>query len=127
MRVLGIDYGDVRVGIALADTTAPVAIPRPTILRDKKILGALSAIIAEEGVEHIVVGLPLRMAGGDSAMAKTVRSFANDIALRTKLPVSLVDERLSTHEAKKKGAKDVDAVAAAVILQAWLDQQQSSE
>jgi putative holliday junction resolvase len=135
-RVLGIDAGERRVGLALSDELQLLA--RPLLVLDRRggtraVLDRIREIAAREGVERIVVGWPLNADGSVGRQAKRAEAFA---ALTTKavgLPVQLWDERLSTLEAEavlrasggRRGARrrrgEVDAVAAAVILQQFLD------
>lgn len=133
MRVLGIDFGLKRVGVAVGDTATSMAFPRPLVQRTtrQKLFDDLAAIIQEESVEHIVVGLPLAMDGSDTETTRQARNFAESLARRTDADVVLHDERLSSAEAEerlkeaglcaKKRKTKLDSQAATVILQSWLD------
>lgn len=136
MRVLGIDFGERRIGLALSDPSGTLASPLPTLKRRKgkrPPLSALAEIAADHGVEAVVVGLPLTLDGGDSDWTRTVREVGRALGERTGLPVHFVDERLTSVRAeravrslglpkKKREEKErVDAAAAILILQAWLD------
>ena len=123
MRVFGIDYGEKRVGIAVADTAAPIAVPRETLRNDGKLIDTLVKRAKADSIEQFVVGLPLLMDGEESALVEVVRAFGDALAERTGIPVSYVDERLSSQQAEKLGAPDIDAAAAAAILQSWLQMQ----
>lgn len=127
--------GGVRVGVAVADELGLLAHPRETLDgRDEgKLLAALSALVRDEGIERVVVGLPLDMKGHEGDAAKRVRALADRIERATGVPVELWDERLSTVQAKRaldasavKGRRQrerIDAAAAVTILQAWMDRE----
>jgi len=132
MRVLAVDYGLARVGLALSDPEGRMAFPLATLSRTTrdKLFADLLAVIEKEGVERIVVGLPLTLDGGDSESTRRARNFAASLARRSPLPVELQDERLSTEAAledlrqagvrgKKKRAA-VDQQAAVHILRTYL-------
>lgn len=139
VRILGIDYGAKRVGLAVSDATGVVARPLKTLTRDggdSAVLRAIVATIAElstddEPLAAIVIGLPRRLDGSPNEQTPRVESFAKAVGIQTGLPVALQDERLSSHEAESRLAvneKDwrrrkplLDAAAAAVILQDYLD------
>lgn len=133
MRYLGIDLGRARIGLALADDVIRAARPLRAIERTGEAadLGAISDVAREWEVTRAVVGLPLNMDGTEGASARLARSFAPRLEAALGVPVDLFDERLSTFEAEDRlrsrgiSARDmkalVDAEAAAVILQGWLD------
>jgi putative Holliday junction resolvase len=139
MRVVGLDIGEKRIGVAVSDLTGTLARPlgvlRPSGL-DVDALDLVAAEIArlareEDGVGAIVVGLPRRLDGSPTEMTTRVEQFARQLGSKTSLPVALQDERLSSREAESRLAmsdKDwrsrkakLDAAAAAVILQDYLD------
>ncbi len=135
-RVLGVDWGERRIGLALSDETRTIARPLTTLTRraGKRFpMRQLLAACAEHQVSSVVIGLPLDAQGEEGPAAGAARSLAEDIATRTALPVTLWDERLTTARAlrtvrelggsarHRKG--DVDALAAALILQHYLDSQ----
>ena len=134
VRYLGIDLGRARIGLALADDVLRAARPLRTVERrgEAADLGAIGAVAGEYEVARAVVGLPLNMDGTEGASARLARSFAPRLAAALGVPVDLFDERLSTFEAQDRlrargvSARDmkalVDAEAAAVILQGWLDE-----
>jgi len=122
MRALGLDWGAQRVGLAVADTVAPVAIPRGTEINDKGLVMKLAGFVLAEHVEQIVIGLPLTMAGEEGEMTKRVRAFGKVLAEATALPIAFVDERLSSRDTDSEAPQGRDAQAAATILQLWLDQ-----
>lgn len=133
MRYLGLDVGRARIGLALADDVLRTARAHRTVPRrgDAADLDAIAGVAAEFEVTRAVVGLPLNMDGTEGASARMARAFAAGLASRLGIPVVLHDERLSTFEASTRlreqglSARDqkgvIDAEAAAVILQGWLD------
>ncbi len=133
MRFLGVDVGRVRIGLALADDVLRVARPLRTVARraDAATLAEIARAAREYEVDRTVVGLPLNMDGTEGESARHARGFAAKLEAALGVPVELFDERLSTFEAETRlrdqgfSAKDrrsrVDAEAAAVILQGWLD------
>ncbi|HSG48832.1 MAG TPA: Holliday junction resolvase RuvX [Longimicrobiales bacterium] len=136
MRVLGIDFGEKRVGMAVSDPTGTLASPVGTLQRrrgKRPPLQALAQAATDYQVEKIVVGLPLTSQGEEDAWCREVRAVGAALAERTGLAVVYVDERFSSRQAERhirssglprhrREEKDrVDAGAAAVILQAFLD------
>jgi putative Holliday junction resolvase len=133
-RVLGLDLGERRIGLAVSDEEARFAFPagyheRTGLAKD---LEALRVLAAEQGVVRIVVGLPLHMDGREGKGALAARQFAGALGAATSLPVELVDERLTTREAERalqeapsktrRGRKHViDSMAATLLLRGWLD------
>ncbi|PYR65372.1 MAG: Holliday junction resolvase RuvX [Acidobacteria bacterium] len=139
MRVVGLDIGDKRIGVAISDLTRtlarPVGVLRPSGL-DVDALDVVAHEIArlaaeDDGVSGIVVGLPRRLDGSPTDMTPRVEQFARRLESKTSLPVALQDERLSSWEAESRLAlrdknwrsrkAKLDAAAAAVILQDYLD------
>jgi len=133
MRFLGVDVGKARIGLALADDVLRTARPLRTVARrgDAATLADIGETAREFEVTQLVVGLPLNMDGTEGPAARHARGFAAKLAAALGLPAALQDERLSTFEAERRlrergvSGKDVraqvDAEAAAVILQEWLD------
>ena len=138
MRIVGLDVGARRIGLAVSDATCtlarPVGVLRPAALEDAPRLAAaeIGRLAAEEdGVSSIVVGLPRHLDGSASAMTARVTVFAEELGRLTRLPVTLQDERLTSRDAESRLAitdKDwrtrkarLDAAAAAIILQDYLD------
>jgi len=133
MRYLGLDVGRARIGLALADDVLRTARAHRTVPRhgDDADLDAIAAVASEFEVTRAVVGLPLNMDGTEGGSARMARAFAARLGTRLGVPVELQDERLSTFEASTRlrdqglSARDqkglIDAEAAAVILQGWLD------
>lgn len=133
-RVLGVDWGERRIGLALSDESRILAQPLTTLTRrpGKRFpMARLLDVIRTHDVAGVVVGLPLDAEGGEGEAARAARTLAQDIAARSRLPVELVDERMTTarvHRAVRemgggtRGRKDeLDALAATVLLQAYLD------
>jgi putative Holliday junction resolvase len=133
VRTLGLDLGRVRIGLALADDVRRVARPLRVVVRrgEAADLAAIAEAAREYEVGRVVLGLPLNMDGSEGASARLARAFAPKLEAALGVPVELFDERLSTFEAEIRlrdqgfSAKDrrgrVDAEAAAVILQGWID------
>lgn len=130
MRTLGVDLGDKRVGLALSDEDGTFASPLQVLQRtgDRALIADLARIVREHEVGAIVVGLPLHMDGREGPEAERARTFAARLAEKTKRPVELWDERWSTIAAERALREDrgrrkgpVDHVAAALLLQGFLD------
>ena len=129
--LLAFDFGLKRTGVAVGNTVSGGARPLTTIVAEENVkrFAAIEALIAEWRPERLLVGLPLDPEGAETEMSKRARRFANQLHGRFSLPVELVDERYSSavaEDALKPGRADkqkIDAAAAAVILQAWLDEQ----
>jgi putative Holliday junction resolvase len=139
-RLLGIDWGSIRTGIALSDEGQILASPLTTLVqrRGKRYpLGRLLTIIEEHNPVGVVLGLPLAMDGGEAESTITVRALAGRLEARLSVPLELWDERLTTSRALRairevggttRGRKeDVDALAASVLLQHYLDSHRSTE
>jgi len=132
MRSLGLDIGDKRIGVALSDPQGILASPLAIInCRDERAdVEAIIAIINQHQAEQIIVGLPRSMDGSIGKQAEKVKAFTQELCNHTKVPVEFRDERLSTvlanrlmREVKKTREKvGRDAIAAALILQCYLDE-----
>jgi putative Holliday junction resolvase len=134
---LGVDVGDVRIGVSRSDPGGMIATPVETVARGKGDLARLHALVGEEEAIEVVVGLPRSLSGGEGPAAAKVRQFAVRLAgIVHPVPVRLCDERLTTVTAEavlrgrgKKGQKRravVDQAAAVVILQNALDTERST-
>lgn len=134
-RILAIDLGEQRIGLALSDPTGQIAGGIRTIrrgLRDEE-MAALGTIIADEDVERILVGMPLSMSGQPGVQAELTRRWVEVLRSHTDLPVEVLDERLTSVQARrsldsmgvkrKRHRQHVDAVAATLLLQGYLDGQ----
>lgn len=133
-RSLGLDVGERRIGVAIADELGLIASPLGVVARRKGDLAEILQIAQVRGVNRIVVGMPTGMSGREGPQAASVRLFAEELmAVSGKIAVSFWDERLTTAVAERamreRGGKkdrrkgDVDAIAASVILQGFLDAQ----
>ena len=123
MRVLALDYGSARTGVAVSDPTGTLATPREPVLRanTRRGIDRLATIVRETGAERVVVGLPLSLSGGDSAQTTETRAFAERLGRVLDLPVELYDERFTTRLAQRSpGSAAEDSRAAAVLLEGWL-------
>lgn len=138
MRTLGLDYGTKTVGVAISDEAQIIAQPLVTIERKhasklRQTYAKIEAIIDEQDVDRIVLGFPKNMNNTEGERAEATRAFMDDLERRTGLPVILMDERLTTVEADrileetgvaKSGRKEhIDKMAAAIILQSFLDRE----
>ena len=131
MRILGLDIGDRRIGVALSDPQGILASPLTIIERSDEQAGikAIVDIVTQKEVGRIIVGLPLSMNGSIGEQAKKVEVFIRELSDHTEVPIEFRDERLTTLSAKRlmrdvrksQKMKD-DAVAAALILQSYLDE-----
>ena len=137
MRVLAIDVGQRRVGLAISDRTRTLARPLETIAVTPadavdRVAHKIAQLVAEEdGVAEIVVGMPLRLDGSPNEQTAHVSAFVAALQARTSLPVRTADERLTSREAEsrlavnerdwRKRKERLDAAAAAIILQEYLD------
>jgi len=130
-RILAIDPGERRIGVAAADLRLRVAIPLTTIEGGPDAVEAVARLAEEEGARALVVGLPLSLSGALGPQAERAQALAGALAERLSVPVLTWDERLTSAEARRRlsgggrrrDKRDVDALAAAIILQAYLDSQ----
>ena len=123
MRVVALDYGAARCGVAVSDPTGTLATPLEPVLRPgtKKGLHRLRELMDALGAERVVVGLPVSLSGSDSAQTTEVRQFADRLRAAVAVPVELYDERFTTSLAQQTGgAASLDSRAAAVLLDEWL-------
>jgi len=137
MRIVGIDFGERRIGVAAGDTSTRMAIPVTTIVVKGDPLDDLELIVREQRAEELVFGLPLSLTGAEGPQAHRIREVATALERRISIPIRFQDERLTTRQAdhasprtKKKGVSRAkasspgrDAVAASIVLQAYLDRQ----
>jgi putative pre-16S rRNA nuclease len=124
LRVLALDYGAARCGVAVSDPTGTLATPLDPVLRPgtKKGLQRITELVRELEAERIVVGLPVSLGGGDSAQTRATRHFADRLAAAVAVPVELYDERFTTSLAQQAGGTAaLDSRAAAVLLDEWLN------
>jgi putative holliday junction resolvase len=133
-RVIGIDHGDARIGVAASDELGMLAHPVETItVKDTDPVARIAQLVAEKNASTIVIGLPKNMDGSSGPAADKVRAFAEKLRGAVTVPVRLWDERLTTvaaqralHEAGRNAKESravIDQAAAQIILQGWLDAQ----
>ena len=132
-RILAIDYGDVRVGLALSDLTCTIAQPFKTLNYDDMdhLIKQLFEIIAEKQVNKVVVGIPYNMKGDDTQQTTKVREFVSILEQKLGYEIIFVDERLTSSEAEKFmhqmdiktgfNKDKIDKIAASIILQEYID------
>lgn len=139
MRFLSLDVGERRTGVAVSDPGGVIARPLTTLEVPPQADGLAAAVrplVDEHGVQHLVVGLPRRLSGRHGPEAEAATALASELGALLGLPVTLWDERLSTVEAGRlldeggvrgrRRKQRIDAVAAAVILQSFLDHRSST-
>ncbi len=132
-RILGLDVGSKRIGLAISDQLGITAQGLETLHRQNKRsdFAQLEQVIRQQRVAEIVIGLPLRMSGAEGIQAEKMQAFAEEIRRRFRLPVHLWDERLSSAQANRllretdmsirRRGEVVDQMAAVLILQSWMD------
>jgi putative Holliday junction resolvase len=135
-RVLALDYGERRIGVAVSDPTRTIAQPLPTIVRrrgQRPPYARIVALVQEWEIELIVVGLPIESSGDEGPQSERVREFAEALARRAGVSLAFWDERLTSARARRellhldlpaaarREKARVDAIAAALILQSYLD------
>jgi putative holliday junction resolvase len=129
MRVLALDHGTVRIGCAISDPSGTLATPLPVI--EPPEARAVAELVAEHGVERVVVGLPLHLSGEEGSQAGLARSFCAELEAMLQIPIEVYDERLTTRMAEatqRAGASAPrDSIAAAHLLQAYLAGQAAIE
>jgi putative Holliday junction resolvase len=125
VRVLSLDYGAARCGVALSDPTGTLATPLEAVPRPgtRRGLQRIATLVRDQGVEHVVIGLPLSLSGGDSAQTTEAREFARRLGgVLQEVPVELYDERFTTRLAQRTGGTaSEDSRAAAILLSEWLE------
>ena len=135
-RILAVDFGERRVGLAISDPSATIAQPLTVLTRragKRAPVQTIADLIAEHDVSHVVIGLPLTLEGADSEWTQEVRMFGEKLAARAGVGVSFADERMTSVAAEravrslglKRRAREqkerIDAAAAVLILQSYLD------
>jgi putative Holliday junction resolvase len=131
MKYLAIDYGNKRTGLALCDKNETIASPLAVLTTGKDLLKKIADIVEAENVDAVVIGLPLNIDGSEGFQAKRAKQFAEQLKKQLNITIHFQDERLSTFGAqekleqtnlsKKKKGYRLDAVAAAQILQDFLE------
>jgi len=137
-----VDFGEVRVGLAVSDETGSIASPLPTLRRrrgKRPPLKALETVAHEHDVQAVVFGLPLDLSGSETEWTREVRRVGEALAERLEVPVHFVDERMTSVRAERavrslglpKGKREekerVDRASAILILQSWLDRHRKRE
>ena len=133
--ILGVDFGQKRIGLALGQTMTQSARALSTVANNQQLWHELAAVIKEWQISQIVIGLPLDMDGEEQEITRQVKNFAKKLQQQFELPINYIDERLTSYEAerqfktqranklaKAKHKSQIDAMAAQIILQSWLDQ-----
>ena len=130
MRILAVDFGERRIGLATSDAEGRLATPRETVLRreDGRAVDAIVSFCAREEIEEILFGIPRSPEGAErveSTFAARIRSFARKVAAKTTLPIRFHEETLTSNEAARRlppgsGREALDAAAAAVLLEDYL-------
>jgi putative Holliday junction resolvase len=132
VKVLGIDYGEKRIGLSFGDTLG-LAVPIAAAVEatEEARLNHIQSVIEERGIGHLVVGMPYNMDGSSGFKVKEVVAFIEALKTRFQLPVSTVDERLTSHQVEEhlkeqkrkfdRRSGEVDSRAASLILQDYLD------
>lgn len=132
MRIIGLDLGERRIGVAAADDRTQVAVPVMTLEVDGDAVVAVSRLVEEQQADEVVVGLPLSMTGAMGPQAQRAMEVVEAVRERVSVPVHTWDERLTTVQAsrslgpKRRGGRERpkgtrDSIAAAILLQAYMD------
>ena len=127
MRILAIDYGTKKVGVAISDDTQILAFPKAVLRNSHTLMGEICDAIQTHNVTELVVGQSLNQDGEENLLMEDVKGFVGRLEKETGLPVSLEPEHFTSEEARKSGvpASLADAAAAALILQRFLDKRSS--
>ncbi len=127
VRVLALDHGTIRCGCAISDPTGVLVTPLAAISPD---VSMVEGLVAEHGVELVVVGLPRNLSGEEGEQAAIARAFSQDLERHLEVPIEVYDERLTTAMADRSGREgatsDRDSLAAAHLLEGWLASRASS-
>ncbi len=139
MRIIGLDVGERRIGVAAAEEETRIAIPLKTLQVAGDPVEAIVQLVQEQRADELVVGLPLSLSGAMGVQARQVMSLVEALEARLPIPVRMWDERLTTVQAGRRTAgargarsrrkaegKGKDAIAAAILLQAYVDSRSSS-
>ncbi len=124
-RILALDHGSARCGVAVSDPTGTIVTPLDSVAKpdSEQGMGRIVEICRDRDVAAVVVGLPLSLSGGESEQTAAARRFAGLLGGELDgIPVELMDERLTTSEARNRGGSaEEDSRAAAVLLERWLE------
>jgi putative holliday junction resolvase len=122
-RILALDHGEARCGVAISDPSGTLATPLEAVERPetKRGMAALVRLVEEQEAERVIVGLPITLAGDESEQTERARTFAVRLGRRLSVPVDLHDERLTTRLAERSGGRSsADSRAAAHLLESYL-------
>ncbi|MBI2415721.1 MAG: Holliday junction resolvase RuvX [Candidatus Kerfeldbacteria bacterium] len=130
LKLLCLDYGQARVGLAIGDTSTNIALGKGVLegLTQNRLIAKIKAIVNLEHIDRVIIGLPLNMAGAATAMTDEVQRFVEKLRNHLTIPVQTLDERLTSQMADRlivdlpKDQRKQDQVAAQIILQNYLDQ-----
>jgi putative Holliday junction resolvase len=128
-RVIALDHGEARCGVAVSDPTGELVTPLEVVERPDTRRGRarLVELVRERAAERVVVGLPLTLAGEEGVQARAARAFADRLAETLDVPIELYDERLTTRMADRGGGSAAaDSLAAAHLLESWLTAKRAS-
>lgn len=128
--VIAIDFGEKRVGVAIASLIAMMPRPLKTLINDQNLIMSIRQIVDSENVSHIVVGYPRGLEGQSTDQTRIVDEFVHELKIRFKVPIDIQDEALTSEKAieelnrsgKQYAKEDVDALAAAYILNDWINE-----
>jgi len=125
-RIIALDHGEARCGVAVSDPTGELVTPLDVIERpdSRRGLGRVANVVRERNAELVVVGLPLTLSGEEGEQAQAARAFAERLGQTVDVPIELYDERLTTRMADRSGGND--SVAAAHLLESWLMKKRAS-
>lgn len=128
MKVIGIDYGEKRIGLAISDESQTFA-RELSILSPKEFWQLIQQIITENEITQIVLGWPLNMSGEETEKTREVASFKLQVESEIHLPVAIIDERLTSQMAEHLpgGKKNIDSLAAQILLQNYLDKNKNGK
>lgn len=129
MKILGIDLGKKRIGLALGDTVNKMAVGLPTLINDKSTFNSIQEIIKEKEIQKIIIGLPKTLSGVTGSQAAYTQKWATSLANNLGVEIGYEDERLSSKMARDGliaigghlSKEDIDQAAAVLILQSYLD------
>ncbi len=120
-RFLGVDYGTKRVGIAISDDSGTLAFPEVVLKNDKNLIDGIEKLVNERRINEIVIGESRDFQGNENVVMKDISQFRDALTSSLSVPIYLESEFLTTREALRGGTENVDAKAAALILQRFLD------
>lgn len=127
MKMVGIDYGSKRVGVAVSDDAGRIVFPKMTLPNDRMLISDLVAFLRKEGVHGVVIGESRSLSGTENPIMHDIRRFVGELERASELPVHYEPELFSSVEARTLSGKEgaVDAHAAAIILSSYLGRHES--